>query len=451
MARNRKMVLGAVARGIGCHVAAWRLPSSNRQKLHRANTLEHWTEIGNIAEAGKLHFIFIADSLAAGYSRNPRMMQRLLWDISLEPMTVLSALAGTTKNVGLVGTLSTTFTEPYNAARMFASLDHLSNGRAGWNVVTTLDGNSARNFGGEAFAPKEERYKRAAVFTKVLKGLWDSWEEDAFLWDKETGIVVDPSKMHPINHRSEHFVIEGPLNLERSPQGHPMLIVAGSSDGAKELAAEEADGMFTAQPEIEEAKQFYADVKGRMAKHGRSPDDLAILPGAMVITGRTDEEAQERHHEFRSHIDLEFGVLYLSSLAQADLSGFPLDEPLPDSLRETPTWSRLALMMDISQRDHMTFRELAMHYADAYGHQLVVGSPSTVADHFQHWFESYACDGFLLRAPVYPEGLQEIVTHLIPELQRRGLAQTEYAGSNLRENLWLGRRKHPVQTAKQPA
>ena len=451
MKRDRKMILGAVARGIGCHVAAWRLPSVSRDKLRRANTLAHWTEIGRIAEAGKLHFVFIADSLAQPYARNPAMMRRLCYDIALEPLTVLAAMAGTTQNVGLVGTLSTTFTEPYNAARMFASLDHLSDGRAGWNVVTTLDGTSARNFGDDGFAPKEERYRRAAVFTKVVKNLWDSWEEDAFVWDQETGVVVDPAKMHPIRHRSDHFAVEGPLNIDRSPQGHPMIIVAGSSDGAKDLAAEEGDAMFTAQPELDEARRFYADVKGRMDRHGRSPDELAILPGAMVITGRTDEEAREKHELFRSHIDLEFGTLYLSSLAQTDLSAYPLDEPLPDSLRETPSWSRLALMMDVSQRSNMTFRELALHYADAYGHQMVVGSPATVADHFQHWFESRAADGFLLRSAIYPEGLQDIVTHVIPELQRRGLAQTDYAGSTLRENLGLERRGTPARDAAHAA
>jgi N-acetyl-S-(2-succino)cysteine monooxygenase len=286
------------------------------------------------------------------------------------------------------------------------------------------------------------------VFTRVVKGLWDSWEDDAFVRDQQSGLFLDPAKMHPLRHKSEHFQVEGPLNIERPPQGHPVIVVAGSSEGAKELAAEQADAMFTAQPDLEGAKKFYADVKGRMAKYGRSPDELHLIPGAMIIVGRTDEEAREKHQVFRESIDLEFGVLYLSGLAQADLSHLPLDEPLPDSLRQTPTWSRLELVMDISKRSGMTFRDLAIHYADTYGHQFIVGSPKTVADELQHLFEARAADGFILRAPIYPEGVQEIVSLVIPELQRRGLAQTEYRGTTFRENLGLPRPAHPRARGK---
>jgi alkanesulfonate monooxygenase len=437
------MILGAVARGIGSHVAAWRHPSVSREKLKAATTLRHWAELARIAEAGKMHFVFLADVLAMPSAGDPPLLRRSAYDFSLEPMTLLSALAPLTERIGLVGSISTTYSEPYNVARLLASLDHISDGRAAWNVVTSLDPSSARNFGGGRFMEKEDRYQRAEVFTRVVKGLWDSWEDDAFVRDQQHGVFVDPAKMHPIHHKSDHFNVEGPLNIARPPQGYPVIFVAGSSEGAKELAAEQADAMFTAQPDLEMAQKFYADVKARMAKYGRSPDDLSLIPGAMIIVGRTDEEAREKHQVFRDSIDLEFGLLYLSGLAQTDLSGLPLDEPLPDALRQTPTWSRLELVMDISQRGNMTLRQIAIHYADTYGHQFIVGSPTTVADEMQHRFESRAADGFVLRAPIYPEGVQEIVSLVIPELQRRGLAQTEYLGQTFRENLGLRRPTNP--------
>lgn len=452
MAKQRKMILGAVARGIGSHVAAWRHPAVSRDKLKAATTLKHWASVAQAAEAGKMHFVFLADVLAMPNATNAPLMRRSAYDFSLEPMTLLSGMAPLTEKIGLVGSISTTYSEPFNVARLLASLDHISGGRAAWNVVTTHDPSSAGNFGGGSFMEKDDRYQRADVFTKVVKGLWDSWEDDAFVHDQAAGIFVDPTKMHPLRHKSDHFQIAGPLNIERPPQGHPVIFVAGSSEGAKELAAQEADCMFTAQPDLEAAKTFYADVKSRMAKYGRSPDDLFIIPGAMIVAGRTDEEAREKHQRFKDAIDLEFGILYLSGLARSDLSHLPLDEPLPDALRQTPTWSRLELVMDISLRGSMTFRQIAMHYADTYGHQFIVGSPTTVADALQHLFEQRAADGFVLRAPIYPEGVQEIVSLVIPELQRRGLAQTEYLGRTFRENLGLPRPEHPsVRSARKAA
>ncbi|MFO1162183.1 MAG: LLM class flavin-dependent oxidoreductase [Reyranellaceae bacterium] len=451
MIRQRKMILGAVARGIGSHVAAWRHPSVGRAKLREATTLKHWADVARAAEQGKMHFVFLADVLAMPNATNAPLLRRSAYDFSLEPMTLLSAMAPLTERIGLVGSISTTYSEPYNVARLLASLDHVSGGRAAWNVVTSHDPNSARNFGGGAFMEKGDRYERAQVFTRVVKGLWDSWEDDAFVHDQAGGVFVDPAKMHPLHHKSAHFQVEGPLNIERPPQGHPVIFVAGSSEGAKEVAAEQADCMFTAQPDFEEAKRFYGDVKGRMARYGRSPDDLFIIPGAMIVAGRTDEEAHEKHHRFKESIDLEFGILYLSGLVRTDLSHLPLDEPLPDSLRQTPAWSRLELVMDISRRGSMTFREIAIHYADTYGHQFIVGSPQTVADELQRLFEERAADGFVLRAPIYPEGVQEIVSLVIPELQRRGLAQTEYLGSTFRENLGLPRPLHPAMRAAKRA
>lgn len=444
MTTQRKMILGAVTRGTGSHVAGWRHPQVSRERLQAAAKLSHYAEIARTAEAAKMHFIFLADSPTATYQNYPRLMARAAQDYYLEPLTVLSAVGALTSRIGLVGTMSTTYSDPYTVARAMASLDHLSGGRAAWNIVTTSNPTSALNYGHERHAEKSVRYGRAEEFVRVVKGLWDSYEDDAFVRDQARGVFLDTSKIHPVNVKSENFAIRGPLNIERSPQGYPVMFVAGSSEDARELAAETADAMFTAQPDLTEGKRFYDDVKRRLAKHGRTPDELKIMPGAMIITGRTDEEAREKHEFLRDSIDLDFGLQYLTSLAGVDLSNLDLDQPIPESLQAQPTWSRLALVLDIAKRGQMTLREIAIHYADSYGHSVCVGSPQRVADELQELFEGGACDGFLLRSPFYPDGLQDITGLLIPELQRRGLFRTEYEGETFRDNLGLRRPPHPA-------
>jgi len=441
------MILGAVMRGTGSHVASWRHPSVSRDALRGAVRLEHYAHIAQTAEAAKLHFIFLADSPVVTYQSNPALLARAAQDYYLEPTTVLAALAALTKNIGLVGTMSTTYSDPYTVARTFASLDHLSGGRASWNIVTTGNPAVAQNFGHDAHMAKEGRYGRAEEFVRIVKRLWDSWEDDAFLRDQASGRFVDPARMHPLHHKSENFSIRGPLNVERCPQGYPVMFVAGSSDGAKELAAETGDAMFTAQPDNALGRAFYADVKGRLAKYGRSPEDLAILLGAMIITGATDDEARAKHRYLRSLIDMEFAVHYMSHLAGIDLSGLPLDQPLPDSLREQPAWSRLALVLDLAHREKMTFGEIAVHYADTYGHQVLVGSPATIAAELQDLFETKVADGFLLRSPIYPDGIDDIARLVVPELQRRGLYRRDYEGGTFRGNLGLRRPPHPESAA----
>lgn len=341
------------------------------------------------------------------------------------------------------------FSDPYTVARAFASLDHLSGGRASWNIVTTSNPSSALNYGHDSHASKSSRYNRADEFVRIVKGLWDSYEDDAFVRDQKAGLFLDPTKIHPLKYKSDNFSIHGPLNIERTPQGYPVMFVAGSSDGAKDLAAETADAMFTAQPDMVQGRAFYADVKSRLARYGRSENDLAILLGAMIIVAETDEDARQKHAFLKSLIDVRFGVEYMSYLAGADLSHLPLDEPLPDSLRDQPVWSRLELVMDMARRENMTFRDIAIHYADTYGHQFIVGSPKTVADELQELFETRVADGFLLRSPFYPDGIDDIVDLAIPELQRRGLFRTEYAEGTFRDNLGLKRPEHPATARRQ--
>lgn len=444
MPRQRKMILGAVVRGLPGCIAGWRHKDVSPETLRGSAGLDYYTHIAAISEAAKLHFLFLADSPTVTYLNQPYMLEHAAQDYYLEPMTMLAAMIPGTKHIGLVGSMSTTYSDPYTVARAFASLDHLSQGRASWNIVTTGNPTSAQNYGHDAHPEKGDRYTRAEEFVRIVKGLWDSWEDDAFLRDQKSGRFLDPSKMHVLNYKSENFSVRGPLNVERCPQGYPVMLVAGASERGKELAAETGDALFAAQPDKAQGQAFYRDVKGRMAKYGRAPEELAILPGAMIIVAETDAEAKEKREYLRSLIDIEFAVQYTSSLAGMDLSHLPLDKPLPDSLRSQPVWSRLELMLDVAARGNLNFRELAIQYTETYGHQFMVGTPAKIADELQDLFENEVADGFLLRTPIYPKGLEDTTRLLIPELQRRGLAQTGYAGKTFRENLGLKRPEHPA-------
>lgn len=449
MTRSRQMVLGAVMRGTGSHVAGWRHAEVSPEQLRAARRLEHYLAIGELAEAGALHFIFTANSPVVTYQSAPELMRRAAQDYYLEPLTLLAAIAARTRHIGLVGSASTTYADPYSLARAFASLDHLSEGRASWNLVTTFETAAAGNFGRQLHVPADQRYARAQDFLRLVRRLWDSWEDDAFTRDQGSGQFLDPAKYHLVDHHSPYFDLHGGLNVERPPQGHPVIFVAASSEEGRELAAAEADAMFTAQPEMAEGRQFYADVKGRMAKYGRDPDELIITLGAMIITAPTDAEARERHARLRAGISIDFAIRYLSNLIGFDVSQLSLDEPLPDTLRQDPKWSRVPLVMDIAKRGQMSLREIALHYADQYGHQCLIGSPQTVADAMQEMFEGRVADGFLLRSPYYPGGLVDIVRLLVPELQRRGLFRTGYVPGTLRDNLGLRRPSHPASRSHQ--
>jgi len=357
-----------------------------------------------------------------------------------EPITLLSALAAVTKHIGLTATVSTSFNEPYNVARKFASLDHLSAGRAGWNLVTSSSEAEAHNFSLDHHFDHALRYERAREFYDVVTGLWDSWEDDAFVRDKSSGLYFDPTKLHALNHRGTHFKVKGPLNVARAPQGWPVVVQAGASEAGRELAAQTAEVIFVAHQTLDEAQSFYRDVKGRLGKYGRHADDLKIMPGIFPVIGRTQEEADEKFEALQSLIHPVVGVSLLSKMTGGvDLSSFPVDGPVPDLPETNGGKSRQRLLLDLARRENLTIRDLYLRIAGARGHQQVVGTPQSIADQLQQWFEEGAADGFNIMSPWLPGGLVEFADQVVPELQRRGLFRTEYEGRTLRENLGLRR------------
>ncbi|WP_147532899.1 LLM class flavin-dependent oxidoreductase [Bacillus marasmi] len=434
---NKQIRLGAFFMLPGHHAAAWRHPDAEREHILNFDFIK---EQALVAERGKFDMVFLADGVSA------RTTSRAFEHEStsrFEPFTLLSGLAAVTKNIGLVGTVSTTYNEPFNVARKFASLDHLSNGRAAWNVVTTSAGmEAARNFGLEQELQHHERYERAHEFVDVAKKLWDSWEDDSIVFNQEAGIYADKSKVHTINFEGKHLSVGGPLNISRPVQGHPVVVQAGSSEAGKELAAKTAEVIFTAWQTLEEAQAFYQDVKGRMAKYGRHPDELKIMPGVYPIVGKTLEEAQAKRQQLLGLIPEAVGVARLSNNLGVDLSGYPVDGPLPElpNLSEiNGNKSRFQLVKDIAERDQLTIRQLYQHIAGARGHREIIGTPEQIADQLQEWFENGAADGFNIMPPVFPTGLLDFVDYVIPVLQKRGLFRTEYSGTTLRENLGLSR------------
>ncbi|NMD70939.1 LLM class flavin-dependent oxidoreductase [Bacillus sp. DNRA2] len=436
MGKNQ-MRLGAFFMLPGHHAAAWRHPDA--QKEHILN-FDFIKEQALTAERGKFDMVFLADGVSARTSNKAFAHESTA---RFEPFTLLSGLAAVTKNIGLVGTVSTTYNEPFNVARKFASLDHLSNGRVGWNVVTTSAGKeAARNFGLSNEVLHQERYERAHEFVDVVQKLWDSWEDEAIVFDQKEGIYSDPSKVHPINFEGKYLSVGGPLNISRPVQGHPVVVQAGSSEAGKELAAKTAEVIFTAWQTLEEAQAFYRDVKSRMAKYGRNPDELKIMPGVFPIIGQTLEEAQAKRQQFLNLIPEEVGVARLSNHLGVDLRGYPVDGPLPelpDVSQINGNKSRFQLVKDIAERDNLTIRQLYQHIAGARGHREIIGTPEQIADQLQEWFENGAADGFNIMPPVFPTGLTDFVDYVIPVLQKRGIFRTEYTGATLRENLGLKR------------
>lgn len=431
---KKQLRLGAFFMLPGHHVVAWRHPET---KAEHVLNLDFIKEQALIAERAKFDVLFLADGVAAGATSAAFGQQATSY---FEPFTLLSSLAAVTKNIGLVGTVSTTYTEPFNLARQFASLDHLSKGRAAWNVVTSHGLEAARNFG-EKELPHEERYERAEEYVDVVKKLWDSWEDDAIVYNQETGQFADPSKVHTIDHKGKWLSVGGPLNISRPVQGYPVVVQAGSSEAGKELAARTAEVIFTAWQTLEDAQAFYRDVKGRLAKYGRNPDELKIMPGVYPIVGRTEEEAQEKRQQLLDLIPVEAGVARLSQQLGFDLSSYDVDGPLPElpPIEDISFKSRFQLVKDIADREKLTIRQLYQRIAGARGHREIIGTPEQIADQLQEWFDNEAADGFNIMPPVFPSGLTDFVELVIPELQKRGIFRTEYEGATLRENLGLAR------------
>jgi len=337
-----------------------------------------------------------------------------------------------------VATGTTSYNEPFHIARRFLSIDHLSHGRAGWNLVTSQNEDEAQNFGHDQHLDHALRYERASEFHDVVVGLWESWDADAIIRDKASGRYFDPAKLHVLNHVGKHFRVRGPLNVARSPQGRPVVAQAGSSEPGKELAARTADVTFTAQTSITEAQAFYADVKARAARYGRSPDDIRILPGLNYTLGRTEAEAREKYETLLSMMTDEVAMPSIMRLAGGlDLRQFPLDGPLPDLPQSNAAHARQKMLVELARRENLSIRQLARRYATSNGHNVFVGTPKAMADLMEEWLGSRAADGFVLLSPYYPTPLQDFVELVVPELQRRGIYRTAYEGRTLRENLGL--------------
>ena len=432
--QQKQLHLGAFMRPVGIHTAWWRYPSA----IADANfNLKHIVRFIQTLERGCFDAFFMADHLAV-LNMSMDALKRSGTVTSFEPLTLLSALAMVTERIGLIATASTTFDEPYHIARRFASLDHISNGRAGWNIVTTANPDAALNFGREDMMEHDARYARAREFHDVVTGLWDSWADDAWLRDKESGIFFDPAKMHVLAHKGEHLSVRGPLNIARPVQGWPVIVQAGASEAGRQLAAETAEVIFGSSRTIEDARRFYADVKGRMAALGRAPGSLKILPGALVIVGRTMEEAEEKRRLLDSLVHPESGLPNLSMRLGVDASAFDLDAPLPDIPETNAGQSSRATLVELARRDGLTVRQLAQ-LVGGYGGLQMVGTAGTIADEMQAWLDGNACDGFNIMFHTVPEGLDDFVGLVVPELQRRGSFRKAYEGTTLREHLGLKR------------
>jgi alkanesulfonate monooxygenase len=429
--------LGAFLMNTGHHVAAWRHPDA---KADGGLDFAHYRQLAQTAERAKFDMVFLADGVAVRRDYNLDSLSRSGQLVHFEPLTLLSALAAVTEHVGLVATASTTYNEPYHIARKFASLDYLSNGRAGWNVVTSASEAEAHNFNREKHMEHALRYERAREFLQVVKGLWDSWDDDAFIQDKASGLYVDPDKIHTLNHRGKHFAVRGPLNVGRPPQGYPVIVQAGASEDGQDFAASTAEVIFTAQQTLKEAQAFYRGIKGRLAQYGRTPEQLKIMPGVFPVIGQTEAEAKDKYDQLQNLIHPSVGLALLSgNIGGFDLSDYPLDGPLPELPETNLNKSRQKLVTDLARRENLTIRQLYQAIAGARGHRTIWGTPEQIADQLEEWFVKDAADGFNIMPPYLPGGLDEFVQQVIPILQQRGLFRTEYEGRTLRENLGLSR------------
>lgn len=431
---TRKIRLGAFLPGGGQHIAAWRHPD---QPADGATSLAFHRDLALEAERGLFDAYFLADGLAIAFGGGIEGGNAKV--AGFEPVTLFAALAPLTTHLGFIATASTTYEEPYNTARKFASLDLISDGRAGWNVVTTATEAAAQNFNLDQQHPHAFRYRRAAEHVAVVKALWDSFEDDAFLRDKESGQFFDPEKVHFTDHKGEHFKVKGPLNVSRSAQGHPVIVQAGQSDDGRGLAAATAEVIFTAHQRLDTAQEFYRDIKARVRGLGRNPDHVLIMPGVSPFVGRTEAEAREKYDRLTSLILPEDGIALLNGLTGGtlDLSGADLDGPLPPAPPTEGMKSRQTLIRQIADENNFTIRQLYQWVASARGHFTVIGTPAQIADTLEEWFTKEGADGFNILPPWLPTGLTDFVDMVIPELQRRGLFRTAYEGRTLRENLGL--------------
>ncbi|CAN7449224.1 LLM class flavin-dependent oxidoreductase [Bosea sp. LjRoot237] len=434
MTTARQLHLGAFMRPVSIHTGAWRYPGAYPDANFNFGHLKRFAQK---LEAGKFDAFFMADHLAV-LNMPVEALKRSHTVTSFEPFTLLSALAGATERIGLVATASTTFDAPYHIARRFASLDHISGGRAGWNIVTTSNPDAALNFGLDAHVDHGERYDRAREFYDVVTGLWDSFADDAFIRDRDSGIYFDPDKMRRLDHKGEHLSVRGPLNIARPPQGWPVIVQAGASEPGRELAAETAEVVFAAHGTLAAGQAFYADVKGRMEAIGRNPDHLKILPGVLTVVGDSVEEAREKRALLDSFVHYDSAIASLSIALGHDATGFDPDAPLPEIPDTNQSKSGRERTIALARRENLTVRQLAQRLG-GYGGLAFVGTPKTIADEMEQWLIERGSDGFNVMFPYLPEGLDDFVDKVVPELQRRGLFRREYQGPTLRDHLGLPR------------
>ena len=434
-----------------CHPPGhWRMPGARPTDMD----FEENVRFVQTAERGKFDMVFYQDSAAVAPAfylpgGGAEALAEAARCVRLEPLTLLAALAAVTKNIGLIATVTTTYNDPFNVARKFATIDHISKGRAGWNLVTSQNVDESLNFSQTAHMAHDLRYERAQEFYDVVTGLWDSWEDDAIIRDRSTGKYIDPKKLHQLNHKGKHFQVAGPLNVARPIQGHPIVAQAGSSEPGRELAARTADVVFTAQVTLEEAQAFYQDIRGRMPRHGRSPDDIRIMPGIRYVLGHTESEAKERYEMMLDEASVEGALASVQRLCgDLDIRTYDIDGPLPDLPPSNAAKARQKMMIDLARKENLSIRQLARRFTFSLGHMVYVGTPKGLADFMEHWFTNDACDGFTMLSPYFPEPLDMMVEGTIPELQRRGLFRTEYEGTTLRENLELPFKPH--RAVRQP-
>ncbi|CEJ15284.1 Nitrilotriacetate monooxygenase component A [bacterium YEK0313] len=430
----RHLRLGAFMRPVSIHTAAWRYPGAYPDANFNFAHLKRFIQT---LERGRFDAFFMADHLAV-LNMPIQALKRSATVTSFDPLTLLPALAAVTEHIGLIATASTTYEQPYHIARKFASLDHISNGRAGWNLVTTANPDVARNFGLDAHMEHGERYKRAREFYDVVTGLWDSWADDAFIRDVESGVYFDPDRMHVLDHRGPELAVRGPLNIARPVQGWPVIVQAGASEAGRQIAAETAEVVFTGVGTLADGQRFYADVKGRMAALGRDRDSMKILPGALVVVGDTVEAAREKRALLDSLVHYDSAIASLSIALGTDASRFDPDGPLPAIPETNASKSGRERAIALAERENLTVRQLAQRLG-GYAGLAFVGTPETIADAMQEWLETEGSDGFNIMFPYLPEGLDDFVDKVVPVLQRRGLFRREYEGHTLRDRLGLAR------------
>jgi len=431
MTNQRMMRLGAFLAGTGSNMASWRHPDAVPDA---AINLDYYKQLTRRAEEAKLDFVFFGDGLYISEKSHPNFLNRF------EPLTLLAALAMDTKQIGLAATLSTSYSEPFTVARQFASIDHISDGRAGWNIVTSPLEGSALNYSKAEHPQHDLRYRMAAEYLEVTKGLWDSWEDDAFVRNKETGQFIDPHKLHRVNHKGEFFSVQGPLTISRSKQGRPILIQAGSSEAGKEFASQVADAVFAGQATIEDAQEFYQDVKGRAVKHGRRSEEILMLPGCNPIVGATPEEAEAKYQEISNLVVIDDALNYLGRyFNDIDFTQYDLDEQFPDlgDFARNGWESATDRIKKVSREEGLTLRQMALRSTTPKS--PFIGTPEQVADTMQAWFEAGAADGFMMNASVLPQGFNDFVDLVLPVLKDRGLFRTEYEHDTLRGNLGLAK------------